>query len=120
MKTTVNILSIMAMVLTLFQGLIPAMPISDTTVTSAVVMFLVSGTTIWKQALSNEIDTNAIWPTIILAIIATFGGVNDLVKVFHFSDVTGQWIRFAITFITGALNILSKVLWPTPQTSSKI
>ena len=119
-KNIINLLSISAIVLTAFQAMIPTMPISNTTVISAVVMFLVSGTTIWKQALSNEIKTNAIWPTIALAVIATLGGVNDLVKVFHLSDLTGQWIRFGITFATGTLNMLSKVLWPTPETQSII
>lgn len=120
MKKTVNILSVLAIVFTAIQGLIPAMPITDNTIISAVVMFLVSGCTIWKQALSKEIDNNALIPTLIVAVIATMGGLNDLLSVFHFSETVGQWLRFGVTSITMFLNILSKVIWSTPQTKTAI
>lgn len=120
MKKTVNILSVLAIIFTAFQGMIPSLPISDTTIVSAIVMFFVSGTTIWKQALSKEIANAALLPTIVVAIIATLGGLNDLLNVFHFSQVAGQWIRFTVTALTAILNMLSKILWPTPETRSMI
>lgn len=120
MKKTVNILSALAIVFTAVQGMIPAMPLHDSTIISAVIMFLVSGTTLWKQALSKEIDNNALIPTIVMAVIATMGGINDLLNVFHFTPVAGQWIRFAVTAITGILNMMSKILWPTPETKSML
>lgn len=119
-KKIVNFLSILAIALTAIQGMVPSMPITDTTVVSAVLMFLVSGATIWKQALSKEIDNNALIPTIMLAIAATLGGVNDLLKLIPFSEITGQWIRFGVTASTALLNVLSKSIWPTPETKSTI
>lgn len=111
----VSIFTIVALVLTAFQGLIPMMPLSDTTLISAIVMFLVSGLTAWKQALSQDIANTALWPTIIVAIVATLGGLNDLFNVIPVADKTGQWIRFGITAITAILNILSNILWPKPS-----
>lgn len=119
-KKTVTILTILALVFTTIQGMIPSMPLSDSTAVSAIVMFIVSGTTIWKQALSKEIDNSALIPTIMLAIAATLGGVNELLKLIPFSELTGQWIRFGITAVTALLNVLSKAIWPTPQTKSII
>lgn len=119
-KKVVNILSVLAIVFTAIQGMIPTMPMPDTTIVSAIVMFIVTGLTIWKQALSKEIDNNALIPTIIVAAIATIGGLNELLKVFHFTDVAGQWIRFVITSITAILNVLSKIIWPTPDTKTSI
>lgn len=119
-KKVVNVLSILAVVFTAIQGMIPAMPLTDTTAVSAIIMFLVSGTTIWKQALSKEIDSKALVPTIMLAIAASLGGVNELLKLIPFNEITGQWIRFGVTAATALLNILSKTIWPTPETKSII
>lgn len=83
-------------------------------------MFLVSGLTTWKQFLSNEIDNAALKPTIIVAIIATIGGLNELFNVVHFSAVADQWVRFTITLITMFLNVASKILWPTTETKTTI
>lgn len=106
---------------TAFQGMIPNLPIgNEATVTliSAITMFLVSSLTIWKQTLSKEINTEAIVPTLAVAIVATLGGLNELLGVFHFSEVVSQWLRFAITFITMGLNLVSKMLYPTAETKS--
>lgn len=120
MKKIVNALSILAIVFTAIQGVIPEMPIHDTTIVSAVVMFLVTAFTIWKQALSKEIDNKALKATIIVAAIATLGGLNELFKAFPLSESVSQWLRFIVTSVIAVLNLLSKVLWPTPQTKSTI
>jgi hypothetical protein len=112
MKQTVNILSIVAIFLTAFQGSISMMP-GDTTIVSAVVMFLVTGVTAWKQAFCTEINSKALTPTIIIAIIATLGGFNELIRAIPFSEVAAQWIRLTITTLVMSLNLLSKYLWPT-------
>lgn len=107
--------------LTAFQGMIPTLPITNAgtiTLISAITMFLVSSLTVWKQTLSKEINNEAILPTIAVAIIATLGGLNDLLGVLHFSEIVGQWMRFTITFITMGLNLISKMLYPTPETKS--
>lgn len=107
--------------LTAFQGMIPTLPVTNAavvTLISAIVMFLVSSLTVWKQTLSKEIKTEAILPTIAVAIVATLGGLNDFLQVFHFSDIVAQWLRFSITFITMGLNLISKMLYPTSETKS--
>lgn len=118
-----TLFTLLVVFLTAFQGLIPTLPISNVSVIatiSAITMFLVSGLTTWKQFLSNEIDNAALKPTIIVAIIATIGGLNELFNVVHFSAVADQWVRFTITLITMFLNVASKILWPTTETKTTI
>jgi len=116
-----TLFTLLVIFLTAFQGLIPTIPAASNSalaITSAVTMFVVSSLTIWKQYLSNEIDNKAAKPTIIVAIIATIGGANDLFDVVHFSHLADQWIRFFITLVTMFLNVASKILWPTNETKS--
>lgn len=118
-----NFFTIFALVLAAFQGMIPTMTwVSAGTLTlvSAIVMFLVSGTTIWKQILSNEIDSAAATPTIILAVIATLGAINELTNAVHIGAAASQWIRFGITAGTTILNLVSKIFWPTDDTKSTL
>ena len=117
-----NVFTVFVLVLTVFQGLIPSMPIDNTVLLatiSAITMYVVNGLTIWKNFLSNEIDNTANRPALILAIIATLSGLNDLFDVITFSDVTGQWIRFAITLLSAILTLISKLFYPTENTRSK-
>ena len=107
-----NLFTMLVAIFTLFQGLIPSLPIPDTTVVSAIVMFLVLALTAWRQAFSQIINNAALWPTIIIPAIATIGGLNDLFGVFSISDIAGQWIRFSITALTAVLNLLSTTFWP--------
>lgn len=116
-----DLFTILILVLTVFQGLIPSMPIANTVLLatiSAITMYVANGLTIWKNYLSNEIDNSANRPALILAIIATLGGLNDLFDVITFSDVTGQWIRFAITLLSAILTLVSKLFYPTENTRS--
>jgi hypothetical protein len=115
-----NLFTLLVLLLTTFQGLIPALPMGNTVVISAVVMFLVSGITAWKQYLSIEINNAGLTPTLFVAIIATIGGINDLLNVFPLSNTAGQWVRFGITFLTAFINLASKLLWPTNQTKTNI
>lgn len=118
-----DIFTLLVIVLTTFQGLIPTLPVSDTsviTILSAIIMFLVASLTAWKQLLSVEIRNGGLWPTIILGLIATIGGLNDVLNVLTIGQLTGQWIRFGITASLMILNMISKILWPTPQTKSLI
>jgi predicted anti-sigma-YlaC factor YlaD len=119
----VGVFTVTVIFLTTFQGLIPTLPFGNQaalTIVSAVTMYLVTAITIWKQILSKQIDDAAKWPTIIVGIIATIGGLNDLFSVVPISEILGQWLRFGITFIVMFLNVLSKVLWPTPETKSTL
>lgn len=115
-----NVFTLLVLALTTFQGLIPAMPIQSVTLVSGITMFLVSGLTAWKQYLSVEIDNSSLSPTLFVAILATLGGLNDLFNVVHISGSSAQWIRFGITFATAFINLASKILWPTPDTKSKV
>lgn len=117
MKTAVKLLTILALFFTAIQLYVPEMPISQESqmIVSAIVMFLVTGTTIWKQKLSECINNSALIPTVILGIVATLGGLNELVKVFPINEVTGQWIRLSITGITALLNASSETLFPSSK-----
>lgn len=118
-----NVFTVFVLVLTVFQGLIPSMPIDNTVLLatiSAITMYVVNGLTIWKNFLSNEIDNTANRPALILAIIATIGGLNELFNVITFSNSTGQWIRFGITLATAILNLVTKIFYPTNETRSNI
>lgn len=122
-KQITDLFTILVVILTTIQGLIPAMPLTNEhtiTLVSAILIFLVSGITAWKQYLSSEIDTSALKPTLFIAIVATLGGLNDLFNVVPLNDVTAQWVRFGITALTAAINLASKVLFPTPATKSAI
>lgn len=115
-KQLSDLFTLIVLVLTTFQGLIPAMPITNQgtiTLISAVMMFLVTGFTAWKQYLSNEISNEAMGPTLFVALIATMGGLNDLFSLVPLGAVASQWIRFSITAITMILNLASKTIWPT-------
>lgn len=112
--------TLLVLLLTTFQGLIPALPVTNTTLISAVTLFLVSALTAWKQYVSNEISNASLRPTLFVAIIATLGGLNELLNVFTISGTAGQWIRFGITLITAFINLASKILWPTTETKSQL
>jgi len=118
-----NLFTILVIFFTAFQGVIPAMPIKDAntlTIISAITLFLVSGLTTWKQFLSNEIDNAAIKPTLIVAIVATLAGVNDVFNIVSIGEIANQWVRFGITLLTMFLNVVSKILYPTNHTNSTI
>jgi hypothetical protein len=122
-KQITDLFTILVVILTTIQGLIPAMPLTNEhtiTLVSAILIFLVSGITAWKQYLSSEIDTSALKPTLFIAIVATLGGLNDLFNVIPMNDVTAQWLRFGVTALTAAINLASKVLFPTPATKTAI
>ncbi len=117
------VITILVLFLTTFQGMIPAIPISNpsiTAVVSAIVMYLVSTLTVWKQYTNKEIANKSLNPTLIVAIVATLTGIVDLFKIIDFNHVAGQWIRFGFTFIIMFLNILSKIMYPTEETRSKL
>lgn len=119
----VGVFTVAVIFLTTFQGLIPSIPFQDPvtlTIISAITLYLVTALTVWKQTLSRQISDAAKWPTIIVGIVATVGGLNDIIGVIHIPEMLGQWLRFGITFITMFLNVLSKVIWPTPETRSSI
>lgn len=119
----VNLFTLLVLLLTTFQGLIPAMPLGNAdsiSLVSGIVLFLVSALTAWKQYLSVEISNKSLTPTIIVAIIATLGGLNNLFEVVHLSNSAGQWIRFGVTLATAFLNLASKTIWPTAETKSTV
>lgn len=120
---TAGLLFIIITILTAFQGFIPSIPsINEHTITliSAITLYLVSTLTLWRQTISNEIGNAATTATWIVVIIASIGGLNDILNIVHFSETVDQWVRFGITFTTFVLNLISKLLWPTPDTKSII
>lgn len=118
-----NFFTVLAMVLFIGQTGLATAPAQNThaiKILSAVFMFLVSATTIWKQRLSQEISNAALWPSVFMGIVATLGLLNDMIDAINIPESIGIWIRWGITFVTTALNGVSKILWPTDQTTSKI
>ena len=116
-------LFILITILTAFQGFIPAIPgINEhtTTLISAITLYLVSSLTLWRQTISNEIANAAKKATWIVVIIASIGGLNDILNIIQLNETVDQWVRFGITFTTFVLNFVSKLLWPTPETKSLI
>jgi len=114
-----KILTIICGILTFMQLNVPNMPIADkhtSLIVSAVLMFLVTGFTAFKQWYSTSIKTSSIWITAIPFAIAIIGGLNDLYPVLIINAIVGQWIRFGITAGTMALNLLSKVYFPATET----
>lgn len=104
--------------LTVVQTAVPQMPITNPNtkaIIEAIFMFLVVGFTAWKQYLSVEIRNAAIWPTVIIAFIATLGGLNDLINIIPMSEVTSQWVRLSVSTISVMLSLFSKTFWPTPE-----
>lgn len=107
-----KIFTTIVVALTVFQGLIPTMPIADTTLISAIVMLLVSSLTAWGQYLSVSVSNRSLKSTLVVAIIATLGALNEFFGVIPMSESTGQWVRFAITAVTAIMNMLSSTIWP--------
>lgn len=123
MKKTnaIGVITIIVLLLTTLQGLIPTIPITnETTITifSAVILFVVNGLTLIKNYLSIEINNVANKAALILLIVAILGGLNDLFGVISFSDTVSQWLRFGLTFVIAFLNLAAKLLFPTPETKS--
>jgi uncharacterized membrane-anchored protein len=120
----VNVLTIIAPTLTVLQlGLTTIQGMSATLMVAltAILMFGVQLVTLWKQKLSEEIRDEAIWPTIILLVVSAAGLVNQyLVDILPITIFWGSVIRLGISAISTLLNNLSKVIWPTPLTKSKI
>jgi|SRR5690242_620767 len=114
----INFLGAAIIVLTAFQGFIPGMPLHNPEtikILSAITMFLVTTLTVWKTAINKLVDNTAIIPVLAMAIIATFGGINDLIGYFHIPENVGQWLRFGITAITAILDLVSKKYFPSVQ-----
>lgn len=96
------------------QAMVPTMPLTPTGATwvSVIAMFAVSILTAWRQYVSEKIDNKATYATLFVALIATMGGLNELINAIDIPEKTGQWVRFTITFLTMVLNGLSKTIFP--------
>lgn len=104
--------------ITVAQGFVVTMPANAETITliSAILIYLASILTALKQVLSVEIKTRkALIGSAILFLIATFGGIGDLLNVVNFGELTEQWIRFGVTGAILILNFSSKQWFPTQE-----
>lgn len=110
-----KLLGVLVLFFTGVQGFVTIAPFQDAhtaVVVGAIFVYLGSACTIWQQFLSSKTDNVSIWPTAIVAVIATIAGVLDLLKVINIDPVTGQWIRFSVSVVTMLLGQISSVLWP--------
>lgn len=122
-SSIVLILTIISAVLTVFQPLVPTLPgLSDLTlkITGASVMFLLQSVTLVKQYLSVEINNKSTQLTWAMVIVSILGFANEFVTVIPFSPFWSQLVIIVITVATGTLNLLSKIIWSTEETRSKI
>ena len=76
--------------------------------------------TVWKQYLSPEVNDVGQKVTFGIAIIATIGGLIDLVPAFKLPDTTSQTIKMIITSCVTVLNVLSKQLFPSQMQKDKM
>lgn len=112
------VLTTLALFLTTFQPIIPTIPgitESGINIVGAVVFYVLSLTTIWKQYINDDIANMATKVTIWIAIAATITGALDLFNVFSLSTLTAQWIRFIFTFAVMFINIASKAMFPSDE-----
>jgi hypothetical protein len=122
-STVVDLLTIFALFLGTVQTALVTLPVNPEKLIlwSAIITFGTTAITYWKQNLSVEVSNASKIPTIILGSIAMLGLVNEyLIPVIKVSETAGMWIRFGITAATSLLNLASKILFKTDQTTSKI
>lgn len=113
-----RLITVVLVFLTTWQATIPNFPIDNPNtkaIIEAVFMFAVVGLTAWMQYLSVEIRNGALFPTLAIFLIAILGGLNDLINVIPLSAVASQWVRLGISSLASIFSIISKTLWPTPQ-----
>lgn len=121
-KTAYVLLAIVAL-LSFVQVKIPDFPgITEhgITVATTIVMFIVSSLTLIRQYLSQEIADAAMklgWLTLIASILEL---AIDLTGAFNLSELLQQQIRFWIIMITGAINLLSKFMFPVPTAETRM
>lgn len=112
------IITIVVLMLTAFQGMIPAMPIDNpATITkiSAITMFIVTGLTYIKNHIFDAIGRTAQKATHLFLAIAMLGLVNEYIDFISFSEKTAQWLRFGLTAAVTMLNVLAKYLFPNHE-----
>lgn len=113
-----RLITLVLVFLTTWQATIPNFPIDNPNtkaIIEAVFMFVVVGLTAWMQYLSVEIRNGALFPTLAIFLIAILGGLNDLINVIPLSALASQWVRLGISSLASIFSIISKTLWPTPQ-----
>lgn len=115
-KGILAILTVLAAMVSVFQGLIPAMPVTDPEmikIYSSGALLVGTICTVWIQFYSTDIANRAVKRTLIVAIVATLVGILDFTNVIHFSTTAGQWTRFAFQLAIATLMLVSKQLFPS-------
>lgn len=118
----VNILTALATLIGVFQTLVTSPPFNAAAVIilGTVLTYLMLVITTWKQYMSNDISNNGAKVTIIIAIAATLTGALNFLDVFHVSSVTVQWIKWSVSVVVLALNVLSKTIFPSISQTAKM
>ncbi len=117
-----NILTAIATFIGIAQTSITNPPFPDATVfvAGAVLTYLMLISTTWKQYLSPDISNTGAHVTIVIAIVATLTGALDLLNVFHVSPITAQWVKWGVSILVLALNVLSKTIFPSESQVDKM
>lgn len=110
-----NLLTAIVAILAVLQTFLttPPFPVEWVFTMGAIVTYLTLALTTWKQYLSPDVSGSGVTVTIWIAVIATIGGLADLINIFHIPEQTSQYIRWGITVIVAILNVLSKQIFPS-------
>lgn len=120
-----NLYGILALVFTILQLSFSAnSPIQNVAVqglVSASFLFLVQFFTALKQKTSIEVnDHQAMKATWIVFAISVIAGITDVTNLIPWGLETAKWVRFSLTTVSMVLNAISKMLWPTSETTTKL
>lgn len=117
-----NVLTALASVIAIVQTFLTSPPFTPELITtlSIILTYAALLATTWKQYLSPEVSNTGGQVTIVIAIIATLTGAGDLIGIFHFSDHTGQYIKWGFTVLAAILSIVSKQLFPSIDQKDKM
>lgn len=124
-KNLTNLYGILALVFTMLQlSFATNSPIANVTtqaLVSASFLFLVQFFTALKQKTSIEVnDQKAMIATWIVFAISVLAGISDVTNLIPWGVETAKWVRFSLTTVTMVLNAISKMVWPTSETTTKL
>jgi hypothetical protein len=116
MKDLLKISTLLVIALTTLQGFVPQMPFTGANTAgyvSAGLLFAVLVCTAFKQFADSEIHNASFGPTLVIALVAVTGGLNDLFKVVPLDAHTAQWLRLGLTILAALLHVSSSTLFPS-------
>ncbi len=118
-----NIFTTLVTMITIFQTTsLPNAPFPEQhlIVLGVICTYLTMGFTIWKQYLSPDVDNAGTKVTIGIAIATTIAGLLQLTPLLNLNPKTQEYIKWTISLVVTAINILSKQLFPSDDQKDKM